>query len=157
MGTDKAAVVVDGAPMGQLVRQALDAVCGAVVVVGGVDADVVDDGGGPLLAVIALLKSGRGGRFLIAATDQPRLDANVLQPLIDVVVADTDGVAWDNEPLPLCIGIGALPRLEAAVAAGERRLRAAITVWLPLTSAAVRAGLVDVDTPADLAALRRHS
>ena len=147
MGTDKAAVVVDGAPMSLLVRQALGAVCDEVLVVGGVGADVFDDGDGPLIAVVALLRSGRGTHFVIAATDQPRLAPQVLQPLLDAHGDDDNGVAWEGEPLPLCISISALPRLEAAIAAGERRLRAAVTVWLPVTSIAVRAGLIDVDTP----------
>ncbi len=156
MGRDKAFVVVDGITMGERVRAALAAVCDTVVVVGGVDADVVDDGDGPLGAVVALLRSGRGRRFLIAATDQPRLSEDVLRPLLDAV-GDGDGIAWQGQPLPLCIGVGALPRLQAAMAAGERRLRMAVTVWLPVTSAAVSDGLVDVDTTDDLAGVLRQS
>jgi molybdopterin-guanine dinucleotide biosynthesis protein A len=152
MGTDKAGVIVDGATMRAHVHRALATICDDVIVVGGLDADVEDSRQGPLLALLALLRARPGRTILVAPVDQPRLTTAALTPLVEAC-GDDDGVCWADEPLPLCLGPGALPRLEARVAAGDRRVFAAVSRTLPLMDDAVRAALVNVNTPADVAAL----
>jgi molybdopterin-guanine dinucleotide biosynthesis protein A len=159
MGTDKARVIVDGRPMADSVRTALDEVCDGVIVVGGINADVSDPLEGPLSAVAALLRSGRAERYLVAPVDQPRLAASVLQRLLDAREAAAHqhpanndvGVAFVGEPLPLLIDAGARARIDELVSRGERRLRAAITVEVAVDNSA--AALVNVNTPADVEAL----
>lgn len=155
MGTDKARVIVDGRPMADSVRAALAEVCDGVIVVGGPDADVTDPLEGPLSAVAALLRSGRAHRYLVAPVDQPRLQAAVLLRLLDaraVHPAATDvGVAFVGEPLPMLIDAGASARLDEILSRGERRLRAAITLEVDVDDSS--AALVNVNTPADVAAL----
>lgn len=146
MGRDKAFVVVDGKPLRDHVRAALLTVCPRVVQVGGVGGDVSDDGDGPLSAVLALLRSTIAERYLVCAVDQPFLSAEVLQPLIDV---DDDAVAYDDEPLPVCVRRGALSRLQVLHGQGERRMRALTTTTLPLP-AALRAQLRNLNRPEDL-------
>jgi len=159
MGTDKALVVVDGRPMADSVRDALAAVCDGVIVVGGPNADVTDPLAGPLSAVAALLRSGRAARYLVAPVDQPRLQASVLQRLLDARAAATHlhpasndvGVAFVGEPLPMLIDAGASARIDELVSRGERRLRAAITLEVAVDDSG--AALVNVNTPADVEAL----
>lgn len=152
MGTDKARVVVDGAAMAAHVRRALGEVCDEVIVVGGDGADVDDAREGPLLALLALLRARPGRTILVAPVDQPRLTPAALAPLV-AACGDDDGVCWADEPLPLCLGPAALARLEARIAAGDRRVFAAVTRVLPIVDDAVRGALVNVNTPADVAAL----
>lgn len=141
MGTDKAFVVVEGLPMRDHVRTLLQQVCTRVVQVGGVVpggvADIVDAGDGPFGAVLALLSSGIAERYLVCAVDQPFMSVEVLQPLID---ADSEGVSWEHEPLPVCLHVSALPRLSALYANDERRLSALSTTTLPFLSASDASG-----------------
>ncbi len=150
MGTDKAQVVVDGVPMVERVSAALRVICDDVVRVGP-EADIVDERDGPLVALLAVLSSGRARRYLIAATDQPLLSSSVLLPLVEACGLDDDAVAFVGQPLPLCISANAHDRVRALVEGGERRLRTAVVRWLPLPHNDT--DLVDVDTPADLAAV----
>jgi molybdenum cofactor guanylyltransferase len=152
MGTDKARVVVDGVAMREHVRRALAAVCDDVIVVGGADADIDDPREGPLPALLALLRARPGRTILVAPVDQPRLCPAALTPLI-AACGDDDGVCWRDEPLPLCLGPLALARLEAAAARGQHRVFAAVTRELAIVDDDVRAALVNVNTPADVAAL----
>ncbi len=151
MGRDKAFVVVDGVPMVERVSAALRGICDDVVRVGP-GADIVDVRDGPLVALLAVLSSGRARRYLIAATDQPLLSSSVLLPLVNACALDDDeAVAFAGQPLPVCISAAAHDRVRALVERGERRLRTAVTRWLdgPLNGG----DLIDVDTPADLATL----
>lgn len=151
MGHDKAAIVVDGRPLRAHVAAALRVICDDVVEVGP-GADIDDERDGPLVALLALLSSQRAERYLVAATDQPLLSQAVLQPLVDACsFVDDDAVAFVGQPLPLCISAQALARVGVLVASGERRLRLAVTRWLRTPGDG--SDLVDVDTPADLAAL----
>jgi molybdopterin-guanine dinucleotide biosynthesis protein A len=156
MGRDKAVVVVDGATMRDHVRRALSEVCDEIVVVGGDGADVDDPRRGPLLALLALLQARPGRMVMVAPVDQPRLTRAALVPLVAACGHD-DGVCWAHEPLPLCLGPGARPRIEAAIARGEERIASAVTRPLPLVDEGVRAALVNVNTPADLAGLAARS
>lgn len=150
MGSDKASIVVDGLPMVERVSATLRVMCDDVVRVGP-GADIVDVRDGPLTALLALLSSGRASRYLVAATDQPQLSPSVLLPLVAACGLDDDAVAFTGQPLPLCISAAAHGRVRALVDRGERRLRCAVTQWLPTPDNA--ADLVDIDTPADLQAL----
>jgi molybdopterin-guanine dinucleotide biosynthesis protein A len=156
MGRDKASVVVDGQTMRSRVRAALAAVCDDVVQLGGPPGggdDVIDDAGdGPFVAVLALLSCGRGDRYVVAAVDQPRLDASTLQRLLDVELDDDGAVCFAGEPLPCVVRAGARGRVAALVARGERRLRTLATTTLAAT-AHEQAAIVNVNTPADLAGL----
>jgi molybdopterin-guanine dinucleotide biosynthesis protein A len=157
MGRDKACVVVDGQTMRARVRAALSAVSDAIVQLGGPhdDDDVIDDAGdGPFFAVLALLHSGRGDRYVIAAVDQTQLDAATLRRLLDVDIADDGGVCFDDEPLPCVLAAGARARIAALAAQGERRVRALSTTTIP-ASPRERAAIVNVNTPEELAALKR--
>jgi molybdopterin-guanine dinucleotide biosynthesis protein A len=158
MGRDKAFVVVDGVPMRERVRRALAAVVDEVVqlggVAGGVEDVVVDAGDGPLLAVLALLRSGRGDRYLVAAVDQPLLDEALLRRLLEVDVGTEGGVAFVDEPVPCVLAAGARGRIEAVARAGERRLGALTTTWLAPTTDE-RRRLANVNSPDDLRAVRR--
>jgi molybdopterin-guanine dinucleotide biosynthesis protein A len=156
MGRDKAGVIVDGLTMREHVRRALAEVCDEVIVVGGDGADVDDPRQGPLLALLALLEARPGRTVLVAPVDQPRLTRAALVPLV-AACGDDDGVCWADEPLPLCLGPRARPRLKTAIARGEGRVLSAITHQLPLVDDDVRAALVNVNTPADVAALARGS
>jgi molybdopterin-guanine dinucleotide biosynthesis protein A len=158
MGRDKAGVVVDGLPMRAHVRRALAAVCDEVVQLGGPRDDddgddvIADAGEGPFLAVRALLHTGRGDRYVIAAVDQPRLTRAVLQRLLDVDVGGDGAVCFVDEPLPCVIAAGARARVDALADAGERRLRALTTATLAVSDDDRRV-LVNVNTPAELASL----
>ena len=101
--------------------------------------------------LLALLSSGRAERYLVAATDQPRLSPSVMLPLVNACGLDDDAVAFADQPLPLCVSAAAHDRVRALVERGERRLRTAVTRWLEAPGNVT--DLVDVDTPADLAAL----
>jgi molybdopterin-guanine dinucleotide biosynthesis protein A len=128
-----------------------------VVQVGGVVAGdevvVPDPGEGPFLGVLALLRSGRGDRYVIAAVDQPLLDAPTLRRLLDVDAGVDAGVAFADEPIPCVLPATARPRIEAAAAAGERRLRALATTTVTPTTDERRC-LRNVNRPEDLASLR---
>ena len=152
MGTDKAGVVIDGITMREHVHRALAAVCEDVLIVGGVGADIDDPREGPLLALLALLRARPGRTIVVAPVDQPRLTPATLVPLI-AACGDNDAVCWHHEPLPLCVGPLAVDRLESAIASGQRRVFSAVTRELPLIDEDIRASLVNVNTPADVAAL----
>jgi molybdopterin-guanine dinucleotide biosynthesis protein A len=158
MGADKAFVVVDGVAMRDRVRAALAGVVDEIVQVGGadrgVDTVVSDEGDGPLRAVLALLHSGRGDRYVIAAVDQPLLDAPALRRLLEVDLASDGCVCFEDEPLPCVVRAGARDRLAALVARGERRMRALATTTL-VPSSCERAAIVNINTRNDLAALKR--
>ena len=167
MGRDKAAVVVDGRTMRARVRAALASVSDEIVQLGGqlggqpgdhvvvavaIDDVIADPGDGPFVAVLALLSSGRGNRYVVAAVDQPRLDEATLRRLLDVDLDLDGGVCFEGEPLPCVLRAGARARVAALVAQGERRVRALATTTLVPTDAERRA-IVNVNTPEDLAAL----
>lgn len=153
MGTDKAQVVVFGLAMREHVSRALWRVCDDVVIVGGDDATIVDPREGPLVAVLALVRAFPGRALLVAPVDQPRLNDGALRPLLAACGDDDSAVvSWRDEPLPMCLGPAAAAHVESVLARGERRLLAVVTRQLPLDDD-VRRALVNVNRPADLAAL----
>jgi len=156
MGVDKAFVVVDRVTMRASVRAALAMICDGIVQLGGpgdgIDPVVADPGDGPLLAVLELLRTGLGDRYVVVAVDQPLLDAATLGRLLELTLDDDGGVCFADEPLPCVLPAGARARVEALARAGERRLRALATTTLAPTPAERRA-IVNVNTAADLARL----
>jgi molybdopterin-guanine dinucleotide biosynthesis protein A len=159
MGTDKAAVVVDGVPMRTRVRASLAATCDMVVQLGGigdgVDVVLPDDGQGPFLAVLGLLRSGLAERYVVVAVDQPLIEPGTLQCLLDADPGGDGGVSYADEPVPCVVRAAAVARVERLAAAGERRLRALATTTIA-PDARQRRTLVNVNTPIDLAAIVDH-
>lgn len=160
MGTNKALVTLDGRALRDHMRALLAPLCERVVLVGGVDADVVDDaavaGDGPFAAVLSLLRSTAGERFLVVPTDMPALPRTLLAALL----AHDDGrdVAFAGRPLPVLVHKASLARIATAYAAGERRVRALAEVVVDVPAdidgaVDVEAAFANVNTPADLAAL----
>ncbi len=166
MGADKALVPVDGVPMAERVARTLESVgCVPVVLVGGdpgrlaaLGRTLVADrwpGDGPLGGVITGLQLSPAQDVIVAACDLPWLDAATVDalliaavgdPLVDVVVAQTDrlqpAVAWWSARC--------LPTLERCWADGVRALHDAIAE-LPSRAVSVdAASLRNVNRPNDL-------
>lgn len=160
-GRDKRQVVVDGQTMLEHARAVLAVVCDEVLVCGdGGDLSDVEAGGGPLQALIAVLRAARtrGHTSVIAiACDMPRLDEATLRAL----AAPMDSPWLARVPRTggghlqvLCArwSITALEGLEAAWMAGERSLtRALAGMPIEVRDDFDAMALVDVDTPEDLA------
>lgn len=178
MGTDKRAVPIDGTPM--LLRTIERLVGSPVLVV--IDPRHPPDpplpahvriladtrpGEGPFAALEAGLAAVADPIVVVIAADMPWIEPAVLRLLAtrleaqadaDVAcLADEDGA----RPLPLAVRRApTLARLTPLLDAGERRLRALLPgalvlppdAWLPLDPD--RGTLRDVDTPADLVAVR---
>jgi len=165
MGRDKALVPVGGVPMAQRVADALrHAGCEPVVVVGGDGAalrdlgmQVVPDlhpGEGPLGGLITALRSfAHASAVVVVACDLPWLGAGsissvvaAMAPQVEAAVGRTDRV----QPLVGAWRPSALPLLEAAFAAGERRLRAVLHDLHAAMVDLPEAELANVNTPDDL-------
>ncbi len=176
MGSPKALVEVDGIAMARRVADALLAGgVDSVVLVGGEPAwadvlglEVLADrhpGLGPLGGLAtALLAGAEAGAetVLVAPCDQPWLDGPSVQALLAAAVAappaaltrpvEPDGGA---HLLPAAWPVGLGPAVDAAVSAGERRLRhgfeLAGAAGVPIVDVALSPGpLRDVDQPSDL-------
>lgn len=171
MGRDKAFALFEGRPLAEIARCALIE-AGAVEVfsIGGDEARLAplgfttvgddDAGEGPLGGLLTALRVAAEDWVAVLACDLPRASAATVAELLAQLGEETDAV------VPLLLGrpqpAHALWRrdcrgpLESLFAAGERRLAVAvghvrarlITVNDPTT-------LRDVDTPGELAALRR--
>ena len=165
MGSDKAALVIDGQPMAVLVAGALaEGGCEPVIVVGGAPLpglDTVPDlhpGDGPLGGVITALRH-LGADTVVAACDLPDLDAASVASVAAreratrsvVRVARTEVLQPQLARWPIAV----LPTLEELFAAGERSLRGALAA-LDVEQVTVGAApLLDLDTPADVEARTR--
>lgn len=178
MGTDKRAMMVDGAPMLLRTLKRL-APTPCIVVVDPraplglslpAHARVVADtrpGEGPLAALEAGLLTTHAPIALVVAGDMPLLEPSVLHLLADRLDSDPDAtltcLADEGGPRPLPLAVRRVPVLRQVTAVldgGERRLRALLAAaavipiaeWLPLDP--IRGSLRDIDTPADLVAVR---
>lgn len=171
MGTDKATLVLDGAPMAARVARALHAagVDEVLAVGGGPDLAealrgegvriVADDlpGAGPLVGVVTALRHAAGRPVLVVGCDllAPSPDAMraclaaLASSVADVAVATTaDRLQWVHAAW----SPGALPALEAALAEGQRAIhRAAATLRVEPVTGVDPEALADADTPDDLA------
>lgn len=174
MGRDKALIEVDGTAMVLRVVAALRAGgCEQVVAIGGDRAvlqalglPVIDDrfpGEGPLGGVITALASLSGEAVVVASCDLPHLTGGTVGSLLsalavwsddgrpdagrpDVALAVTDRLhptcaAWQHR---------ALPALQQAFDAGERRLLAALGALHVAQIQADAQDLANVNTPGDL-------
>jgi len=173
LGIDKATVVVAGERLADHAARVLGAVCDAVVEVGpGVTAlaacreDPV--GSGPLAGLVAgaaaLGPATTSAGVILLACDLPGVE----EPLVDLLAewpgAPTVVPVAGGAPQPVCARYGpeALEESIAAIAAGERSLRGLLgriehdlideSTW---RAVAPPGAFADVDTPADLARVRR--
>jgi molybdopterin-guanine dinucleotide biosynthesis protein A len=139
MGRDKASMEVDGRPLGLRPVEALGALVAEVVVAGrplpGLEARVVADavpGAGPLAGVVAGLVAVRTPLAVAVACDMPTLVPAVVEMLLARLDADPELLAaccegpLGLEPLPLALRASAAASLGAALARGERALRAGL-------------------------------
>ena len=170
MGQDKHALLLDGTPMEHRVHRALfDAGVGSVVRVGGPaeEEGTIEDrwpGDGPLggLATAVLHGAAVDGVevVLVAACDQPDLTPALLAALVgalhaappDVMGAIAHTSDGRRHPFPSAWRVAAADRLHALVESGARRADAAFGVGPIAEVPVAAAALVDLDTPADVAA-----
>jgi molybdenum cofactor guanylyltransferase len=136
--------------------------------------------GGPLLALLGVLREARGAVAVIVGGDMPRLVPAVLRAMLDRIDQDAaiDAVLLGQPPssatspaaspgrravLPLAVQVpAALGAAEAAVGSGDRSLQALVdrlahvelpaSTWLALDPEG--STLLDVDTRADLERIR---
>lgn len=142
MGADKASLVhPDGRPLARRMLDLLEQVgCDSVVISLRHDQelppavlisdrvsivrDPEDGSAGPLVGILAAMRSAPEADWLVLACDLPRLDGATLQHLIDLRNPDEPFLAYRSEfdglPEPLCAiySAGALAILESAQAAG---------------------------------------
>jgi molybdopterin-guanine dinucleotide biosynthesis protein A len=174
MGRDKPSLLLDGTPMVHLVRHALfDAGCGEVIVVGGAgdDEGTVADrwpGEGPLGGLATAVGQAADVEgveiVVVAACDQPDLTARLLAELIhglatappEVVASAPRTADGRVHPFPSAWRTGVGSALSALVDGGERRAGAALGIGPVVEVPAAPEALVDLDTPADLAAWRER-
>jgi molybdopterin-guanine dinucleotide biosynthesis protein A len=108
---------------------------------------VLDDGAAehaPVFGLLAGLRAARHDVAVVLPVDCPLVTADALRLLGEAVAVPQTG------PLPGAYAKAMLPELEARVARGERSLRGVNPTVLELDPAL----LADVDTAAELAALR---
>jgi molybdopterin-guanine dinucleotide biosynthesis protein A len=179
MGEDKRALLLDGTPMAHRVRRALfDAGVGSVVRVGGPtdeEGTIADrwPGEGPLGGLATALLHGamvEGVEIVVvAACDQPDLTPALLAGLAEALHAAppevVGAVAHTSDgrrhPFPSAWRVEAAEALRSLVESGARRADAAFGAFgaggileVPVAAAAV----VDLDTPADVAAwIEQHA
>lgn len=175
MGTPKHLVALgDGRTMAAHVADALREVCGRIVVVGsahglesvGFEAERVSDlrpGFGPLGGIEALLASGIDDEYLVCPCDLPGVTAEVLRALLEETEAASTILRVSGDvalPLPARISARALPLVRAMLDEGGGAVRAfharagARVVDVPGAWGAL---LMNVNSPADVDALREHS
>jgi molybdopterin-guanine dinucleotide biosynthesis protein A len=167
MGTDKAFVEIDGRPMVQRVRDALDgAEADEIYTVGGdvgrlaaLGFDARPDtrpGEGPLCGLVDALTYARTDRVVVMACDQPGVTTELVRELLDAfvdgldaVVPVVDGIA---QPLAAAYTASAADALRAAVTRGERSPSRALgrLRWHALDTVE-SSWIADVDDPEDLA------
>lgn len=174
MGTAKAGVRLDDdSTLSERVLQALSQVCDEVVVLGhgegcpeGLER-LADPPGksGPLAGLLALLQSGRGARYLVAACDMPLLSHALLARLVEEG-AGAEAACFvaegqrELEPLPLLLSPSARPPLEERLLRGELRLMAFVAALSPRLvplSENDAALLANANRPEDLERLRGGS
>jgi len=139
MGRDKRLLPVDGVPLATRVCEALRPHVARLLVstsdgapLPGVKADYVADeapGEGPLRGLASALRASEHELNLVAACDIPNVTARAVRRLLHaaegVDVAAARGDDGRPEPLFAVYRRSMLPRMESALARGERRVRAA--------------------------------
>ena len=171
MGTDKAAMVVDGVPLAERAAGALAAVVSPVLEVGPGRSSLptvaeAEPGAGPLGALAAgaaaLAQGGHHGGTVVLASDLPFVTAGLVRVLATHHAEATvvPVVGGRRQPLAARYAPDALDRAQALFAAGQRSLTALLddvdVVELSedeLVSLVDLRELEDVDTPEDLTRL----
>jgi molybdopterin-guanine dinucleotide biosynthesis protein A len=174
MGSDKAQLALGGEPLATRLAQLLATLCEEVLLVGGAPPESapgrrVADPDGPrsaLRGLVGALDAARAERVLVLATDLAGLGPDLLLALVAAPDADAVVPRTPAGAEPLC----ALYRREPVLREARRRLAdgrlalhdllAALDVhWLEGDDLAAAGGggraLVNVNTPADLAAFER--
>lgn len=176
MGTAKAALLVDGVPMGQRAADALRAVAAPVFEIGPGFTDlpaVADAGIGPLGALAAgwaaiiasSVETAGGSGILVLACDLPLVGAPMLRLLAEHPGEGTVVPVADGRPQTLCArwSAAAMARTGELVARGDRRMSTLLSsepnarlleaeIW---ATAVHPNALDDADTPDQFAALTR--
>lgn len=167
MGADKAFVEIDGRPMVQWVRDALEGAGAAEIYTVGGDVgrltalgfDARPDtqpGEGPLCGLVYALTYATSDRVVVMACDQPGVTTELVRALLDVladgvdaVVPVLDGIA---QPLAAAYAARAVDALGDAVTRGERSPSRALgrLRWHALETVEA-SWIADVDDPDDLA------
>jgi molybdenum cofactor guanylyltransferase len=156
-GSPKALVELEGETLVERARRVLGEVCDEVLVVGKAGElpfDLVDDASdvrAPIAGVVAGLRAATHDVTVFLPVDCPRVDAAVLRRLGE---ACRDAAVPQTGPLPGAWAKSALPVLERRLANGPYAL---YRTYDELDVAHLELDpelLADVDTPADLAALR---
>lgn len=159
-GAPKGLVSVrEGETIVEGIRRAFRALGIEPVAVGDVGAygETVPDAGrdlGPLAGWVAALRHAAGRPVLVVACDMPDVDEAVLcalrdAPPPDAAAAAHDGTRW--VPTLARLPPDALAVAEAHLA-GNRRALAGVLDALSATAVPLTTGLVDLDTPEDVAA-----
>jgi molybdopterin-guanine dinucleotide biosynthesis protein A len=173
MGADKAAIDFCGTRMIDLATHRLAELTDRIVVVArqhhGLSptvGQVIEDErpfGGPLPALVAGLRATGAERNLVVACDMPFLNTAFLVHLAGLLTDEFDAVvpttANGFEPLHAAYGDCAIEPLLAAIAAGDRSLRAALerlrVRWVPEVEWKAfddGSSFLNVNTPDELAA-----
>ena len=163
LGTDKALLrLADGVTLAARAAATLGAVCGDCVEVGegisGLRAvREAPPGGGPLAALLAGVEAlATAGPVVLFGCDYPRVDVAALRAIAEAAPTAATAIARDTggrlHYVCARYGTDAIGEARARFEAGERALR-----WIELlahVTVALPSGvLVDLDTPADAAAL----
>lgn len=165
MGTDKAALVVDGTAMVDRVLQAVaKAGITKVVIVGPGHVADPEPGQGPMAGIAAGWTSLRADAasvwdpVVVLACDLPRLDASVVRALIRAAQGHEHGAVADDgtrrQPLVAAYRAAALDELDAAYRAGERSVRKLFAGWDLAERHVDATRVADADTPEDLRGFR---
>jgi molybdopterin-guanine dinucleotide biosynthesis protein A len=172
LGLDKATLVVNGERLADHAARVLGVVCRRVVEVGpgitGLPVCREDPvGSGPLAALVAgvvALGSAASGGVVLLACDLPAVEEPLVRLVAEWPGRSTVVPVSGGRLQPVCARYGraALEEAAAALAAGERSLRGLLgrtdhdllheSTW---SAVAPRDAFADVDTPADLARVRR--
>lgn len=167
MGRDKALLPFRGAPLAEFVAGTVEAAASSAVLVGDpaiypqIHYPVIADlypGEGPLGGILTALRHTAADWNLVVACDMPGLSAEALTSLLEAAGRSARAalvpVGPSGQPEPLCAVYHrrALPVLEAAFAAGERKVMGALAglpaeTW-PVTEVSI---FQNVNTPEDWA------
>jgi molybdopterin-guanine dinucleotide biosynthesis protein A len=115
---------------------------------------LVDDGTearAPIVGVVAGLRAASHELCLLLPVDTPRIEPETLRRLADACTADA--AVAQTGPLPGAYRRSALPALEQALAGGDLALHRALARLDTVRIEVDPAQLVNVNTPAQLAAL----
>jgi molybdenum cofactor guanylyltransferase len=156
-GSPKALVELDGETLADRGRRVLAEACDEVLVVGKageLPIDVLDDGTdvrAPIAGVVAGLRHAAHDVAVFLPVDCPRITADVIREL---GAACRDAAVPQTGPLPGAWAKSALPLLGSRLEHGPLALYRAYDELDVVTVQVDPALVVDVDVPADLAALR---